>query len=138
MLKSGSPMRSSESFRRRWPRYLECRGWIRKETLCGRSSVAFDLNQPLALGNGFIGAMRGSVQLQMMPIIVGSVAASSDKRQWFPPPTERRPLEHHRLHGTILSFSSICICMGTRAAPHVISVPRVNKPSVTINKRQVG
>ena len=43
--KSTPPMRCGESFRRRWPRYLECRGWICQETLCDRSSVIFDLRQ---------------------------------------------------------------------------------------------
>ena len=43
--KSTPPMRCGESFRRRWPRHLECRGWICQETLCDRSSVIFDLRQ---------------------------------------------------------------------------------------------
>ena len=51
-------MRCSESSQRRWSGYLECRGWIHQETLCNGISVTFDLSQPLALGNGFIEAMR--------------------------------------------------------------------------------
>ena len=38
-------MRCGESFRRRWPIYLEFRGWVCQETLCDRSSVTFDLRQ---------------------------------------------------------------------------------------------
>ena len=45
MPKSGSSMRYSESSQRRWPRYLECRGWIHQETLCNGISVTFDLRQ---------------------------------------------------------------------------------------------
>ena len=45
ILKSGSPMRCSESFRRRGPGYLPFRGWICQETLCDGSPVTFDLRQ---------------------------------------------------------------------------------------------
>ena len=38
--------------------YLEFGGRICQETLCDRSSVTLDVRQPLALGNGFIEAMR--------------------------------------------------------------------------------
>ena len=37
-------MRCSESSHRRWP-VIQFRGWIHQETLCNRSSVAFDLRQ---------------------------------------------------------------------------------------------
>ena len=39
--------------------YLEFRGWIRHGTRCNGMSVTFELSQSLALGNGFIEAMRG-------------------------------------------------------------------------------
>ena len=54
----GSPMRYSESSQRWWSGYLECRGRIHQDTLCNGISGTFDLSQPLALGNGFIEAMR--------------------------------------------------------------------------------
>ena len=54
--------RFSDALRRVLPTrltsYLEFRGRICQETSCDRSSVTFDLSQPLALGNGFVEAMR--------------------------------------------------------------------------------
>ena len=45
MPKAGSSMRYSESSQRRWPRNLECRGWIHQETLCNGISVTFYVRQ---------------------------------------------------------------------------------------------
>ena len=58
MPEKGLPMRCSESSQRRWSGYLECRGRIHQDTLCNGISGTFDSSQPLALGNGFIKAMR--------------------------------------------------------------------------------
>ena len=42
-------------------RYLEFRGWIRHDPRCNGTSVTFELSQLLALGNGFIEAMRSAL-----------------------------------------------------------------------------
>jgi hypothetical protein len=39
-------------------RYIEFRGWIRHDPRCNGTSVTFELSQSLALGNGFVEAMR--------------------------------------------------------------------------------
>ena len=56
--KSGSPMRCSEFLPTMVASYLEFRGWIRHDPRCNGTSVTFELSQSLALGNGFVEAMR--------------------------------------------------------------------------------
>ena len=52
--------------------YLEFRGWIHQENLRNGISATFYLRQPLALGNGFVEAMRWPQPASLQPPLCAS------------------------------------------------------------------